>query len=144
MMRSFNVVVAPSSFTATLAYPQDISGNWQATPKAGGQELSILLQIAKGNNGRWRATMLSIDQSPDRGAGTPTTSFSLNGSTIPFAIDPVRGRYDGTLSADGTSLSGTWTQGRPLLLEFSEDADAQSMGSRKRALEVDGIFQRSL
>jgi len=69
-MRPFNRVVALTAFTATLAYPQDISGDWQATLKAGGQELRILLQIAKRNNGEWRATMLSIDQSPDRGAVT--------------------------------------------------------------------------
>jgi len=31
--------------------------------------------------------MLSIDQSPDRGAGIPATSFSLDGSNIRFAID---------------------------------------------------------
>ena len=62
--------------------------------------------------------MLSIDQSPDRGAGTPVTSFSVDGSNIRFGIGAVRGSYDGKLSADGASISGTWTQGRPLPLEF--------------------------
>ena len=62
--------------------------------------------------------MLSIDQSPDRGASIPATSFSLDGSNILFAIDTIRCSYDGKLSADGASISGTWTQGRPLPLEF--------------------------
>ena len=62
--------------------------------------------------------MLSIDQSPDRGAGTPATSFSLDGANIRFAIGAIRGSYAGKLSADGVSISGTWTQGRPLPLEF--------------------------
>ena len=62
--------------------------------------------------------MLSIDQSPDRGASIPATLFSLDGSNVRFAIDAIRCRYDGKLSTDGASISGMWTQGRPLSLEF--------------------------
>ena len=117
-MKPFHRVIALFAFTALLACAQDIAGDWQGTLKAGAQELRILLQIAKTDNGEWRATMLSIDQSPDRGAGAPGTSFSLDGANIRFAIDAVRGSYDGKLSSDGATISGTWTQGRPLPLEF--------------------------
>ncbi len=117
-MRSFHRFMALTAFPALLACAQDISGDWQGTLKAGDQEIRILLQIAKSDSGPWRATMLSIDQSPDRGAGTPATSFSLDGANIRFAIDAVRGSYDGKLSADGASISGTWTQGRPMPLDF--------------------------
>ena len=117
-MRSLNRFLALTAFAALLAYAQDISGDWQGTLKAGAQELRILLQIAKSDHGEWRAAMLSIDQSPDRGASIPATSFSLDGSNILFAIDTIRCSYDGKLSADGASISGTWTQGRPLPLEF--------------------------
>jgi hypothetical protein len=55
------------SFNTLLAGAQDISGDWQGTLKAGAQEIRILLQIAKSGNGEWRATMLSIGQTPDRG-----------------------------------------------------------------------------
>ena len=103
-MRSFNRFMALTAFPALLACAQDISGDWQGTLKAGAQELRILLQVAKSDNGGWRATMLSIDQSPDRGTGTPVTSFSLDGSNIQFAIGAVRGSYDGKLSADGASI----------------------------------------
>ncbi|MGI8744198.1 MAG: alpha/beta fold hydrolase [Bryobacteraceae bacterium] len=117
-MRRVNRFVALTAFTALLVYAQDISGDWQGTLKAGPQELRTILQIAKSDSGAWRATMLSIDQSPDRGAGMPATSFSLDGSNIKFAIGQLRGSYDGKLSADGASISGTWTQGPPLPLEF--------------------------
>jgi len=118
-MRSFNRFMALTAFPALLACAQDISGDWQGNLKAGAQELRILLQIAKSDSGEWRATMLSIDQSPDRGAGTPATSFSLDGANIRFAIDAIRGSYDGKLSIEGASISGTWTQGRALPLEFT-------------------------
>jgi pimeloyl-ACP methyl ester carboxylesterase len=117
-MRSFNRFLALTAFPALLACAQDISGDWQGTLKTGAQDLRILLQIAKADGGEWRATMLSIDQSPDRGAGISPTSFSLDGANIRFAIEAIRGSYDGKLSADGASISGTWTQGRPLPLEF--------------------------
>jgi len=117
-MKSFNRFMALTVFPALLAHAQDISGDWQGTLKTGAQELRILLQIANSDKGAWRATMLSIDQSPDRGAGTPVTSFSVDGSNIRFGIGAVRGSYDGKLSADGASISGTWTQGPGLPLEF--------------------------
>jgi hypothetical protein len=115
---SFNRFMALTAFPALLAYAQDISGDWQGTLKTGAQVLRILLQIGKSDNGEWRATMLSIGPSPDRATGTPVTSFSLDGSNIQFVIGAVRGSYDGKLSADGASISGTWTQGPPLPLEF--------------------------
>jgi hypothetical protein len=82
-MGSFNRFLALTALPALLACARDISGDWQVKLKAGAQELRILLEIAKSDNGEWAATMLSIDQSPDRGAGVPVTSFSLNGSGKP-------------------------------------------------------------
>jgi hypothetical protein len=117
-MRPFHRFIALAAFTALLACAQDVSGDWQGTLRAGAQEIRILLQIAKSDGGEWKATMLSIDQSPDRGARAPPTSFSAAGSSVRFTIDAVRSSYDGNLSADGASISGTWTQGRPLPLEF--------------------------
>ena len=117
-MKSLSRFMALTAFPALLACAQDISGDWQGTLNAGAQDLRILLKVAKSDNGDWKAMMMSLDQNPDRGAGAPTTSFSLDGSNIRFAIGALRGGYDGKLSADRTSISGTWTQGRPLPLEF--------------------------
>jgi hypothetical protein len=117
-MGSFNRFLALVAFPALLACAQDISGDWQGVLKTGAQDVRILLQIAKSDNGEWKATMLSIDQSPDWGAGAPVTSFSQNASNIQFAIGAVRGSYEGKLNAGGESIGGTWTQGRALPLEF--------------------------
>jgi pimeloyl-ACP methyl ester carboxylesterase len=40
------------------------------------------------------------------------------GSDVKFSVDQVHGSYEGKLSADGASISGTWTQGSPLPLEL--------------------------
>jgi hypothetical protein len=91
---------------------------WQGSLKAGPQDLRIILKITRADSREWKATMLSIDQSPDRGTGMVTASFSMDASPIKFAIGQVQGTYEGNLSADGASITGTWTQGRPLPLDF--------------------------
>lgn len=111
-------VLAIAAWPLFLAGAQDISGDWQGALKVGKQELRTILRISKNDTGLWTATLLSIDQSPDFGAGMATTSFSIDGSHIRFAIAPIRGSYDGNISADATSMSGTWTQMSPLPLEF--------------------------
>jgi non-heme chloroperoxidase len=117
-MKRLSRFMALAAFAASLVYTQDISGDWQGTLKAGPRELRTILQVKKGDGGEWKAVLLSIDQSPDRGAGMATTSFSLDGSHIKFAISQIKGSYDGTLSADETTITGTFTQGLPLPLEF--------------------------
>lgn len=49
--------------------------------------------------------LYSIDQQPD---GIPVTSITLQDSTFKFSIDPLRGNYEGKVSADGASIAGTW------------------------------------
>ncbi|HEY3940275.1 MAG TPA: TIGR03435 family protein, partial [Bryobacteraceae bacterium] len=56
----------------------------------------------------------------DQGAGSiPTSSFSVTGSTVKYAIMAIDGSYEGKLSPDGNSITGTWTQGNhPLPLNL--------------------------
>jgi hypothetical protein len=117
-MRQLNRLVALTAFTVSPLHGQDTSGDWQGALSVGSQELRLILHIAKGSNGDWTATMVSIGQSPDRGAGMQANAILLGGLNIKFSIPQIKGSYDGKLSADGATISGTWTQGRPLPLEF--------------------------
>jgi len=117
-MKRFTRLTALTAFTALHVFGQDISGEWQGSLKAGPQELRVILQVAKSDNGAWTANLLSIDQSPDRGIGMAATSFSLDGSNVKFVIGQAQGSYDGKLSADGSTITGTWTQLRSLPLDF--------------------------
>jgi len=96
---TLNRLMSVVATAASLGYAQDISGDWQGTLKAGPRELRTILQVTKGDS-------------------MATSSFSLDGSHIKFAISQIRGSYDGTLSADETTITGTFTQGLPLPLEF--------------------------
>jgi pimeloyl-ACP methyl ester carboxylesterase len=98
----------------TILHAQDISGSWQGTLKTG-KDLRCILQVEKDGKGGWKAKFYSIDQSTD---SMPASSFSFQDATIKFAIDQVRGSYEGKLSRDGNTIIGTWTQGKPLPLEL--------------------------
>ena len=64
------------AIAASLGYAQDISGDWQGALRAGPRELRTVLQVSKGASGEWKAVLLSIDQSPDRGAGMEIFIFA--------------------------------------------------------------------
>jgi uncharacterized protein (TIGR03435 family) len=60
--------------------------------------------------------MYSIDQGAHP---INASSVTLDGSTLKYSVDLIGGSYQGTLSADGNSIVGTWTQGaNPLPLTF--------------------------
>jgi len=119
-----NVKVLPLMLAALIsiaAHAQvstpNLVGNWQGT-LAAGKGLRIVLQVAKADTGGGQATLYSIDQIPPD--GIPVNSLTLQGSTLKFAIPAIDGAYEGTVSADGESIQGTWTQlknSRPLIFQ---------------------------
>jgi non-heme chloroperoxidase len=106
-------------FAALLAptlNAQDVAGDWQGTLKTGSAELRIIISIAKQTDGGGlNATLFSIDQGTD---GIPANSVESQGSNLKLTVDAIRGTYEGKLSADGATIVGTWTQGKPLPLEL--------------------------
>jgi hypothetical protein len=91
---------------------QDLAGDWQGTLSAGPQPLRLILKIQRADSATWNATLFTIDQSPDFGAGMAANVVTVRGLELNVTVNAVRGTYQGTFSADGTSIKGTWTQGR--------------------------------
>ena len=102
------------------ASAQDVAGDWQGTLSAGGAELRLVLHIAKGPDGTLKATLDSVDQ--PGGNGIPVTSISLKGSKFSLGLAAVHATYEGNLATGGETISGTWTQGAALPLEFKRAA----------------------
>jgi uncharacterized protein (TIGR03435 family) len=84
----------------------DIAGDWQGTLQAG-KSLRIILKIMKTDKG-WGGKMYSIDQGAQP---INVSSVVLDGSALRYSVDLIGGNYEGTLSADGNSILGNWTQG---------------------------------
>ncbi|HEX3375083.1 MAG TPA: alpha/beta hydrolase [Edaphobacter sp.] len=91
----------------------DIAGDWQGT--LGEKRLRIVVRLTASDDGGWRATFYSIDQSiqPIR-----IDAVVLEGRSLEFAVNAIRGVYEGTISPDGNSIVGTWVQGKSLPLEL--------------------------
>ena len=102
-MRQLNRLVALTAFTVSPLHGQDTSGDWQGALSVGSQELRLILHIAKGSNGDWTATMVSIDQSPDRGAGMQANAILLGGLNIKFSIPQIK---VSVAAKKGTILAG--------------------------------------
>ena len=47
---------------------QDLTGDWQGTLGAAPRQLRVILHIEKADGSSWKATLASIDQTPDWGA----------------------------------------------------------------------------
>lgn len=111
--------IAAAVLLASAANAQDITGNWQGTLHPDkGKDLRILFQITK-DDGKLKAVGYSTDQGPQP---MNATGVVLDGRDLKFSVPGVGGTYDGILSADGNTITGTWTQGQPLPLVLVKPA----------------------
>ncbi|MFL6291808.1 MAG: alpha/beta fold hydrolase [Thermoanaerobaculia bacterium] len=106
-------IVTLVTVLANTLSAQDITGNWQGTIKQG-RDLRVILEIAKGDDGSWKATLYSIDRGPD---AIPANSLTLQGSNLKIGVW-AGATYEGTISPDGATITGTWNEGTPRPLDL--------------------------
>src|SRR5215472_3705451 len=106
-------ILIPSSLWA-----QDISGDWQGTLDLG-IKLRIILHVEKGNNGALTCKLYSIDQGTD---GFRANSVTFKDLSLEAKFDLLMASYEGKVSADGNSITGTWTQRGKAQLDFRRAA----------------------
>lgn len=103
---------------------QGPSGHWVGSLEAG-QTIGMEIDLATKNGGAWYGT-ISIPTQGTR--GLPLSDVVVKGNTITFAIKGAPGDpgYSGTLSADGKTITGTFSQGGGSLpLTFERKGDAK-------------------
>lgn len=93
--------------TTTQSTAQNIADTWQGTLHVG-RDLRVVFKIAKADGGGYKAVFYSTDQSGD---GLPVHEITLQGTTVKMSFTTQAATYDGKLSSDGKSITGTWTQG---------------------------------
>jgi uncharacterized protein (TIGR03435 family) len=94
---------------------QSIADTWQGTLHAG-RDLRVVFKISKADGGGYKGVSYRIDQGGD---GIPVEKVTLEGSTIKMALPMISGTYEGKLSGDGKTITGTWTKGPPLPLTLT-------------------------
>lgn len=98
-----------------------------------GGALRLKLHITAGGDGALSGTLDSIDQGAN---GLPCTDIVLDGDSLSFRVPLVNGTWKGKVSADGATLSGSWSQGRPMALDFTRD----TFVAAEKPSAVDGIW----
>jgi len=93
-------------------FGQNITGSWQGSLAGppGRPPLRLIIKISRADDESLKAILYSIDQG---GQPINASSATQQGSTLKIAIAAIGGNYEGKLSADGASITGTWTQGGP-------------------------------
>ncbi len=103
------------------APPSDIDGAWSGTLDAGAAKLRLVFHIMNTPNGL-KATLDSVDQGAN---GIPVGGVTRKESSIRFDVPVVAGTFDAKISADGSRMEGTWSQGGnalPLVLQRVKNA----------------------
>jgi|HubBroStandDraft_4_1064222.scaffolds.fasta_scaffold72627_2 hypothetical protein len=121
---------------------QSLAGDLEGT--LGGQ-LPLVLHLRADENGALAATM----DSPSQGAnGLVGSEVKLDGTTLSYSIAIVGGMYTGTVSADGKTISGTWTQNgnsTPLEWKFTKTAaQADAAAAAAKPSAIDGNWAGAL
>lgn len=97
---------------------QDIAGTWQGTLHVPQHDLRTVIKVEKPSGAPIKVTLYSIDQG---GQPIPASSASFEDHVFKYAIEFIDGSFEGKMSSDGKSISGTWKQGPgnplPLVLE---------------------------
>jgi pimeloyl-ACP methyl ester carboxylesterase len=94
-------------------------GFWYGPLKAGPIEMRLGIVISKGADGTLGGVMDSLDE----GAFGIPIEVTVAGGAVSFAIKPLTISYRGTLSEDGQTIKGIFTQGGaalPLTLQRSD------------------------
>ncbi|MGA2672637.1 MAG: serine hydrolase domain-containing protein [Terracidiphilus sp.] len=105
------------------AKPSAIDGIWLGALSVGSQSLRIQIHVKSDSAGHEFCTSDSLDQHVSFECGQvvfAAPSFS-------FDVPVLHGNWAGKLSADGNTLTGTWTQGATLPLNFTRQAAAIAM-----------------
>ena len=119
----------------------ELAGEWSGSISG---TLPLVLHVSADASGTLTATM----DSPSQGVnGLPAANTKLTGSTFSFEVPLVKGSYTGTVSADGKSISGTWTQGQTAPLELKQTKTAAQVASEMASIKpspIDGDWTGAL
>jgi CubicO group peptidase (beta-lactamase class C family) len=110
------------------------------TPKLGGDYSGVLgplhlkLHLKVAASGAVEGTLDSVDQAAN---GLACANFRLADAALSFDVPSVGGRWHGTVSTDGATLDGSWSQGSEMPLVFRRD---ESFAAAEKPSRVDGIW----
>ncbi|KAA6464884.1 beta-lactamase family protein [Acidobacteria bacterium AB60] len=103
--------------------PSAVDGLWLGKLGTGNATLRVQLHVRSNQAGEEFCTGDSLDQ---HAMAMECANVKFAGDKFSFDIPVVHGHWEGTLGADGNSLTGTWNQGTAMALNFTRETSALS------------------
>jgi hypothetical protein len=75
--------------------------------------------------------------------GLPCTDFRINGKSLSFNVPNVQGSWVGFISTDGNSLTGTWSQGMAVPLNFARVGSSQNLPAAQPPVQSSTSVQKN-
>jgi murein DD-endopeptidase MepM/ murein hydrolase activator NlpD len=126
--------LAAAALLCGLTYAQSpapgLAGDWEGTLDTGAGKLRLALHITRGSDGLYIGKGVSLDQG---NAEFPLGKAAVEGRSFTLEFPIVSGVYKGELSEDGSKMTGTWSQGTPLPLDFTRTGKAPAAEPPKTA-----------
>jgi uncharacterized protein len=138
------LIVLPHASVAQT--PARSSGHWEGAIEIPGQPLAVQVDLS-GDGKKWEGTITIPAQNLK---GFPLDGVVITGDDVTFLMPRVPGepRFKGTLSKDGTSLSGDFTQGGgtvPFALKRTGDAKIEpALKSTPLTADLQGDWEATL
>ena len=90
--------------------------------------LHLKLHLKVSATGAANGTLDSVDQGA---MGLPCANFHIEDKTLSFDVPSVGGKWHGTISDDGSTLNGIWSQGQEMPLAFHRDEPFAAARNRR-------------
>ena len=102
--------------TVCASHAQDFAANWQGSFRDNGEDRRVVVQISRDDAGAWKAAACFIEFLHDP---AKVDLFAVTGSGVQLKVNEGKGLFAGTVAADRSAISGTWTwngQTMPMVL----------------------------
>src|SRR4029077_8526930 len=126
-----------------------VDGIWLGALTIGAQSLRIQVSVASDPQGQEHCAVDSIDQGS---FNMPCANAVYADRKFSFDLPAVHGHWDGELSSDQNTLTGTWNQGAPAALNFARQEKPWSPPPKKfdaaeaavKAADMQSVMNRDL
>jgi hypothetical protein len=105
LARTGDARITPAPKNAAIG--KELEGTWTGEIDAGGRQTHVVLTMANQPDGTAVGTVMSPDGS---GVAIPV-GIAQHATAVMIDVTSVGASFDAVLNAEGTALTGTWTQG---------------------------------